>query len=59
MGSSGIEVAEWSAIDGVVTGRIETDWDFPVRVAVAIPEGEGFRIVETTLEPGETTFRLS
>ena len=55
----GIEVAEWSVIDGVVTGRIETDWDFPIRVAVAIPEGEGFRIGKTRLEPGEATFRLS
>jgi len=50
----GIEVAEWQPElgGGHVSGRIDTDWDFPVRVAVAFPSGEGCQVVETTVASG-------
>ena len=54
----GVEIAEWRAEQGKVSGRIDTGWDYPVRIAVAFPRDGGFVPGQTLVEPGQTAFRV-
>ena len=54
----GVEVAEWQAGEEGVTGRIETRWDYPVRVTVAFPKDGGFAVNTVVVEPGQRSFRM-
>ena len=41
LSGGGVEIAAWLAGRGEVSGRIETPWEYPVRLTVAFPDGEG------------------
>ena len=42
LSGGGVEIASWQvAGKGEVSGRIETPWEYPVRLTVAFPDGEG------------------
>jgi hypothetical protein len=54
----GVEIAEWRAEPGVVSGRLETHWELPVRISVAFPAGEGYASRAVVLAPGQREFRV-
>ena len=54
----GVEVTAWNARATEVEGRIETGWDYSVRVTVAFPEKSGFVVGSTTVKPGEHRFHI-
>jgi len=60
LSGGGVEVTEWKTDDGKISGSINTRWNYPVRLTVAVPEtGEpGYKTEIITLAPGESDFSL-
>lgn len=58
----GVEIAEWK-IDSSnqVSGRIETNWNYPVTLKVLFPakNKDGYTVVDTTLKAGQKNFVLT
>ena len=54
----GVEVVEWSAEPGAVSGRLETGWDYPVRVTAAFPADDGCVVGTTVVPVGGTEFSI-
>jgi alpha-galactosidase len=54
----GVEMTSWQADINQVSGRIETKWNYPVRVTAAFPTGDGYVLNTAIIEPGQSTFRI-
>ena len=52
----GVEVARCAADDGAIRGRLETSWQYPVRITAAFPAGSGVGLASVTLAGGEKDF---
>jgi hypothetical protein len=55
----GVEIAAWQVSEAGVRGRIETRWNYPLRVTVAFPADQGYALRSALLEPGQGTFRIT
>jgi hypothetical protein len=54
----GVEISSWQTDGATVSGTLDTGWDRPVNISVAVPAGDGFEIRTVTVEAGEKDFSL-
>lgn len=54
----GVEITEWKAGNGKVTGAVDTPWNYPVRVTIVLPatNEQGFKIEAIKIAPGQKRF---
>ena len=57
--SGGVEVTDVSADVDSVSGSVETDWKYPVRVTAAFPDGDECVTAGTTVAGGEQLFAIA
>ena len=55
----GVEIASWQSRAEEVAGRVETKWNYSVRVTAAFPAGNGYVLSTAVVEPGHNTFRIT
>ena len=57
----GVEVTEWKIIDGRIEGRIDTQWQYPVRITAAFPAENdgGYTQASVVVEPGQKWFYIN
>jgi hypothetical protein len=57
----GVEIKEWKARNGKITGTIDTPWNYPVQVTILLPETseKGFKTETIRLVPGQKKFTWS
>jgi len=56
----GVEVVDWSVEPQAVAGRLETRWDYPVRVSAAFPDNGSWVLGTAVVAPGGSgEFRIS
>jgi len=54
----GAEIAQWQADFDQASGRLETDWLYPVTITVAFPAGESFELRTAVLNAGRKLFTV-
>lgn len=57
--AGGVEVTAASTDADSVSGSLQTDWKYPIRVTVAFPQGDSLVTAQATLEGGERVFAIA
>ncbi len=54
----GVEITNWKVENGEITGTLDTQWDYPVKITVLLSETSetGFRTETINLAPGQKDF---
>ena len=55
----GVEIAQWQATAHEISGRIETRWDYAVRITAAFPDGDGAALASALVPAGQQEFRIN
>ncbi len=58
LSGGGAELADIQISDDSITGRVVTDWDYPVNVTAVFPGSDGLSVVTTTVAIGDSEFTL-
>ena len=56
--SGGVEITKWEQKGSTIEGRLETLWDYPVTITLAVPDKSEikFRLIKTIVLPGKSRF---
>ena len=58
LSGGGAELADVVIGDDSITGKVVTDWDYPVNVTAVFPGSDGLSVVTTTVATGDSEFTL-
>jgi len=54
----GAEITVWRAEKNAASGRLDTGWNYPVRVTAVFPSDGKYQVRTTTVHPGQRHFRI-
>jgi hypothetical protein len=56
----GVEISRWKAEGNTVTGTLDTEWQYPVKITAAFPKvNGGYEMQRITVYPGQKDFWIA
>ncbi len=59
LSGGGQELADVEIADAAITGKVVTDWDYPVNVTAVFPGAGGLKVVTATVATGDSKFAIA